>query len=199
MSLVSHWVMQHGYLGIFTLLMLGIFGLPVPDETLLLFTGFLAHQGNLNLLGSISAAFSGSVCGISLSFFMGRLGGYYIVEKYGHWLHITPQRFERVHAWFNRNGRWGLIIGYFLPGIRHVTAILAGATRMRYPSFAIFAYLGALLWSSAFIVAGYIIGEEWQAAAERIRSHLLIASIAVLAVAGLIYVGQYLYRRKKMY
>jgi len=48
---------RYGYLAIFLLLLLGIVGLPVPDETLLLFVGYLSFKGDLRLgaaLGSRS-------------------------------------------------------------------------------------------------------------------------------------------------
>ena len=42
------WLSQHGYLGMFFLLMLGIVGLPVPDETLLVFCGYLIYKRRLH-------------------------------------------------------------------------------------------------------------------------------------------------------
>jgi membrane protein DedA with SNARE-associated domain len=44
---VLAWIAQYGYLAIFSLLVLGIVGLPVPDETLLTFTGYLVFRGHL--------------------------------------------------------------------------------------------------------------------------------------------------------
>ena len=51
---------QYGYLAIFSLLVLGIIGLPVPDETLLTFTGYLVYQGHLSLPLALLSAFAGS-------------------------------------------------------------------------------------------------------------------------------------------
>ena len=69
------WITQYGYAGIFLLLMLGIVGLPVPDETLLTFVGYLSFQGKLALLPSVTAAFLGSSTGISVSYGVGRVAG----------------------------------------------------------------------------------------------------------------------------
>ena len=49
MELGMEWIAQYGYLAIFVLLMLGIIGLPVPDETILLFAGYLSFKGDLRL------------------------------------------------------------------------------------------------------------------------------------------------------
>jgi membrane protein DedA with SNARE-associated domain len=49
MSEIHYVLGQYGYFGIYGLLMLGIFGLPLPDETLLLFCGFLGFEGDFRL------------------------------------------------------------------------------------------------------------------------------------------------------
>ena len=53
-------------------------------------------------------------------------------------------------------GKWALIIGYFIPGVRHLTGYVAGGLRLPWRYFALFAYSGALLWVSLFIGAGYV-------------------------------------------
>ncbi|MET0515741.1 MAG: DedA family protein, partial [Nitrospiraceae bacterium] len=73
------WITRYGYAGIFLLLMLGIFGLPVPDEALLTFVGYLSFKGELALLPSLASAFLGSATGISLSYGIGRVAGSQVV------------------------------------------------------------------------------------------------------------------------
>ena len=119
-------VSQYGDLALFFLLVFGIIGLPIPDETLLTFAGYLIFKGHLHFPTTLAAAFAGSVCGITGSYLIGRTGGLYVIHKYGRYVHITPERLDYVHAWFERVGRWGLFFGYFIPGIRHFTAIIAG-------------------------------------------------------------------------
>ena len=69
------WITQYGYLAIFGLLVFGIVGLPVPDETLLTFTGYLVFKGHLSLPLACAAAFAGSTCGITISYTLGRTFG----------------------------------------------------------------------------------------------------------------------------
>lgn len=158
---IMHWIAQHGYAGIFTLLMLGILGLPVPDETLLVFVGYLVFKSKLSFFPALASAFAGSVYGITLSYGLGRTGGVALVKKYGRFLHITEAKLTMVHNWLERIGKWALVCGYFIPGVRHFTAVVAGVSKMNYSLFALFAYGGALLWSSTFIVLGYFFGREW--------------------------------------
>ena len=69
---VLQWIATYGYAGIFFLLILGIVGLPVPDETLMTYTGFLVYKGTLNFAPALAAAYFGSVAGITISYWLGR-------------------------------------------------------------------------------------------------------------------------------
>ena len=176
-------VSQYGDFALFFLLVVGIIGLPVPDETLLTFAGYLIFKGHLHFPTTLAAAFAGSVCGITGSYLIGRTGGLYVICKYGPYVHFTPERLEYMHAWFERFGRWGLFFGYFIPGVRHFTAIVAGTSALEYPVFALFAYSGGLVWVSTFLTLGYFLGEEWQRMGGRIQQWGEEIAIVVVALA----------------
>lgn len=190
MEIVSNWVLQHGYLGLSTLLALGILGIPVPDEVLLSFTGYLVFQGKLRLMPALASAFLGSMCGITLSYGLGYTLGSVLVKRYGRILRLTEEKMIRVQNWFKHIGRWSLFIGYFFPGIRHLTAFAAGSSKLRLSSFAPFAYSGALVWSASFIMLGYLLGHEWAAWSEKIRHNLLIGSAVIVALSLLYLIFQ---------
>ena len=183
-----HWISQYGYAGIFFLLMFGIVGLPIPDETLMAFSGYLIFKGQLLPVPTVITAFLGSISGITVSYILGRTGGHVLILRYGHWVHITKERLDRVHEWLEHRGRWGLVVGYFIPGVRHLTALVAGTSGMRYSTFATFAYLGGFLWTASFISAGYFLGEEWVQVSGLVRKWTLIA-FALVACAILVYYG----------
>ena len=124
------WITQYGYAGIFSLLVFGIVGLPVPDEWLLTFSGFLVFKHTLLFIPTFVAAFLGSASGITVSYTLGRVFDTYVLVKYGWVFHLTPERLARVHSWFERRGRWTLLVGYFIPGVRHFTGYVAGASEL---------------------------------------------------------------------
>jgi membrane protein DedA with SNARE-associated domain len=165
--------------------MLGIVGLPVPDETLLAFAGYLAYRGDLRIVPTFAAAFLGSVSGISISYLLRPRYRYRLVHRFGRFVHLTQDHLDRVHAWFARLGRWTLPIGYFIPGVRHLTAYVAGASSLEYQIFAGFAYPGAFIWVGTFVILGYYLAEEWRGIQGCVhRSGLLLLSLAVAAMAG---------------
>src|SRR5689334_8689781 len=184
---VLAWITQYGYLAIFSLLVLGIVGLPVPDETLLTFTGYLVYKEHLSLPLAYATAVAGSISGITISYWLGRTFGLKLIHRYGRFLRIREEHLQKAHAFFERAGHWSLTFGYFVPGVRHFTAYAAGMSELEAPRFAAFAYGGACLWVGAFIGLGYFLGERWEAVEKNIHQYMVWVGIAtaVLAIAFL--------------
>ncbi|HVO97523.1 MAG TPA: DedA family protein [Bryobacteraceae bacterium] len=185
MSHVFEWISQYGYGAIFLLLMLGVVGLPIPDETLLVYCGYLISKGVMHPVAAFLTAVAGSWCGISLSYAIGRTAGLGVVHKYGKYIHLTQERLDKVHEWFDRIGHWALFVGYYIAGVRHITAIIAGTSRLKYTHFIAYAWAGGALWVGTFLTLGYFLGENWRRIAEMIHHYLLYVSIGVLALTGL--------------
>jgi membrane protein DedA with SNARE-associated domain len=181
MDVIFEWITHYGYVGIFALLMLGIVGVPVPDETLLVFTGYLIFKRELEPLPAFFAAFLGSICGISVSYLLGRTLGFYLITRLGHYIHFEPEKLDQVRAWYDRKGKYALILSYFIPGIRHLAAYVAGSSKLPLPVFATFAYLGGLLWSGCFVTIGYFLGDEWAQMSESIHRYVLLGASLMLA------------------
>jgi len=196
-STVLQWVATYGYVAIFSLLVFGIVGLPVPDETLLTACGFLIYQGHLQPIPTVLSAVMGSCCGITCSYLIGKtLGWKFLHSHFGRILHITDARIRLVHDWFDRIGHWALMIGYFIPGVRHFTALVAGTSKLEWPSFALFAYSGAIIWVSTFVFIGFHFGPQWAAILALVEHNLKIASV-ILGAIVVVYVGYFLWKRKK--
>lgn len=176
-STVLQWVQSYGYVAIFSLLVLGIVGLPVPDEFLLTGCGFLIYQGSLRPVPAFFSALAGSMSGITCSYLIGRTVGWkFLHSRFGRLLHISDSDIKRVHDWFDRIGHWALMVGYFIPGVRHFTAIVAGTSKLEPRSFALFAYSGATLWVSTFLFIGYHFGGRWQEILSVVERHVKLAS-----------------------
>ena len=192
-----HWIVAHGYGVIFAVLALGIFGLPLPNEWLLAFLGFLIFKGKLLFLPTVASAVAGAICGMTINYALGRTFGLYLVHKFGGLLQITPERLDRFHAWFERSGKWGLLFGYFLPGVRHLTAFAAGTSKMSFAEFAAYGYSGGLLWTCTFISLGYFLEDRWSHETKRIQHVLEVGSLAALVILGLYFLQQWIKKRSE--
>jgi membrane protein DedA with SNARE-associated domain len=197
MEMISQWVAHYGYAAIFSLLVFGIVGLPVPDEWLMTFAGYLVYEKHLHLLPTYAAASLGSMCGITVSYVLGRSVGIYLLHRYGRFFHITPERMDMVHSWFDRFGVWTLLIGYFVPGVRHVTAIVAGTSKLRPLLFAVFAYSGALIWAATFIGVGYYFGDRWSQVLAQVNRHIVIVTWSGLVVVVIYLIWRFCIRERK--
>ncbi len=180
-----HWIAEHGYGVIVAVLALGIFGLPLPNDLILAYLGYLIYQGKLHPVPTVASAVLGTLCGMTINYALGRTFGHYLVERFGRTVNLTADKLQRMHDWFERTGRWGLLFGYFLPGVRHLTAFAAGTSRMSFWEFALFGYLGGVLWSGTFITIGYFLEEHWSRETARIHHILEMGSLAALVILGL--------------
>lgn len=187
MDALLNWIPEYGYPALFLLLMLGIVGLPIPDETLLTFSGYLIFKNELALMPTMVAAFLGSICGITISYAIGRRLGMYFVRTLGRILRITPDDLDRVKAWYVRWGKYALLVGYFVPGVRHLVALVAGSSNLPLVIFIPFAYTGALIWSATFLGLGYGLGETWMHASATVHRGLAVAGgIVFMVLIGLL-------------
>lgn len=180
------WLLDYGSIALFILLTLGIVAFPVPEETLMVIAGILMSKGTLNVVPTCIAAYAGSVCGITMSYVLGRTLGYYLLHHYGGWVGITEERTQQAHNWFEHYGKWSLVIGYFIPGVRHFTGFSAGATSLDLHQFGLFAYGGALMWVSTFLSIGYFFGDYCLALYETLEMDLdalILAAIIIVAAA----------------
>jgi len=156
-EILINWLTQYGAISLFVLLVFGIIALPIPEETLMVLAGVLIKKGGLLLFPTLIAGYLGSISGISLSYLLGLLFGKYLLDKFEK-KDFLKKNLMRVHKWFDRFGKWTLLIGYFIPGVRHFSGFTAGVMKMEYKKFALFAYTGAIFWVSTFISIGYFFG-----------------------------------------
>ena len=173
------WLVRYGPPVLFFAQAFGIFGVPFPDELLLAVAGALIRKGALDAVPTASAAVVGCLTGITLSYLVGRTVEMAVV---GPRLHIQREFLKRGQEWFRRYGGWLLMFGYFVPGVRHVTAIAAGSASLGYLPFAAYAYVGGILWTGVFLALGFYAGDRWQEVADRLHGHLLLALVIAACV-----------------
>lgn len=192
---LSQWLLHWGSFSLFILLALGIIALPVPDESLMVLAGILMKKGSLQIVPTLLATYGGSMAGITVSYLIGRIAGSPIIHKYGSYIGLTEPKLQKVHTWFESYGKWTLSFGYFIPGIRHFTGLAAGMSDLSYPVFALFAYGGAIIWTSVFLGIGFFLGEYWYTivsfAEERVDQAMFVFMMVALIIAIVIGIKVY--------
>ena len=155
-------ITRYGYIGLFGLLALGVVGVPAPDETLVAVSGLLIKKGEMSLVPTFLAAVGGSAVGVTISFVVGRVFGFRLIHRYGHLLHVTEERLGRFQRWYERR-TVDAGFGYFIPGIRQVTAFASGRPGCRGPASP-HSPIPRVLWVTTFLAAGYVLEAEWERA-----------------------------------
>jgi membrane protein DedA with SNARE-associated domain len=152
--LLQHW----GYLAIFAVVILGNMGLPIPEETILILAGYLVWDGQLRLPIVLGVGIFSAVLGDNLGYWMGRGFGRRAIERYGHWILVTPERLDVTQQFVTRYGAMAVFVARFLPGLRFLAGPVAGITGLRPVPFIVANVLGASLYVPGTVAAGYAIG-----------------------------------------
>jgi membrane protein DedA with SNARE-associated domain len=190
------WLTRYGAPLLFFAQVFGIVGLPIPDELLLMVAGALVKQGLLRGSSIAVAAIAGCLCGITVSYLVGVLIDVKVLHKKFPRHQAT---IKRAQAWFRRFEGWLLAFGYFIPGVRNVTAIIAGSSELSYREFALYAYPGGVLWCGVFLSLGYYAGDHLEEVADKARSHVTLAAIIIGCAVAMFVIFRMMAERRRIH
>jgi membrane protein DedA with SNARE-associated domain len=179
---VTHIVEASGYPLLFVLVMSESGGVPIPGETALIAASVLASKGTLSIWLVIPIAAAGAIVGDNIGYLIGRKGGHWLLERPGPFRRQRLQMLAVGEPFFARHGPKAVFFGRFVLGLRVWTSWLAGATEMRWRSFALWNALGGITWATAVGIVGYLLGTSAGGAVEAFGLYGLIALlIAIVA------------------
>jgi membrane protein DedA with SNARE-associated domain len=160
-----------------------------PSEIILGLAGWMLiseHQLPVSMIfigGSYAAI--GSTLGASIPYWVARLGGRPPVDKLARWMRIDPSHIARSEAQFHRWGMALVLVGRVIPGIRTLVSIPAGLARMPFLTFFVATFIGAYVWCTLLIGAGYVLGHEWTLISQYLKQYfpyLLAGGLTVIAI-----------------
>ncbi|MBZ9637624.1 DedA family protein [Clostridium sp. FP1] len=169
-------------------LILELIALPLPGEAMLTYCGVLVNQGKMSWILSVFVASIGAIIGVTLSYFIGGILGTPFFEKYGHYVHMDKKNLDKVSVWFEKYGNKLLVVTYFIPGVRHITGYFSGITKISHKKFALYSYVGAIIWTSTFISLGSLFGANWEKYHGLITAFLVRGGVAIFLMAIAIYI-----------
>ncbi|MGZ8218366.1 DedA family protein [Methylomagnum sp.] len=182
-----------GYAGIFILMAMESSVFPIPSEVVMPPAGYLVQQGKMNMALVILSGTFGSLFGAYANYFVARWLGRPLVIKYGRYVWITEEHFDRVESFFLRHGEISTFIGRLLPVIRHLISIPAGIARMNHLRFTLYTLVGAGIWVTILSWIGYFIGQNQELIVQYSRE--AVAGVVVFSVI-LVAIYVHLHKRK---
>lgn len=162
---------------------------PLPSEMILPLAGFASSTGRMNLIAALLWTTAGSVAGALALYAAGALLGRERTVAIAARLPLVKvSDIEKTEAWFQRHGTKAVFFGRMIPIFRSLISVPAGIERMPLPVFLVLTTLGSALWNSAFVLAGYALGENWQEVTGYVSTYskvvLLAAVLAFVALLG---------------
>jgi membrane protein DedA with SNARE-associated domain len=183
MPSIAHLIHAYGLIVVAGLVGLECVGLPFPGETVLIAASVIAGtEHDLNIVSVILTAGGASVVGRMIGYVIGREFGYWLLLRYGSYLWITESRIKLGQYLFLRHGGKIIILAQFLPVLRSIAGILAGANRMPWPRFMLTNIIGAFLWATLYGAIVYSLGRE----VERLSGWMVLvfAIVLLLLIVG---------------
>ncbi|MFT3892863.1 MAG: DedA family protein [Anaerolineales bacterium] len=184
---------QFGWLGVFGLMIFENATGITPSEIILAFAGWMLIESHglspafIPLAGLYAGL--GSAIGASITYWVARIGGRPMIEKFTKLFRIDLRYIEKVEDQCRKWGSGIVLVGRVIPGVRTLVSIPAGLVRIPFPKFFVATFIGAYFWCTLLIGAGYILGQEWRLVSEFIKTHLplIFGSGLLLVVAYLAY------------
>lgn len=185
MPSISHLIHAYGLIVVAAVVGSESLGIPVPGETALIVASVIAGtKHELNILSVILTAATAAIGGRLIGYLIGRQFGYWLLLRYGGYVGITEKRIKLGQYLFMRHGGKIIIIAQFIPILRTLAGILAGANRMPWRHFVAASVASALLWATFFGLAAYSLGREVEQLAGSMVIILGIATVIALIIAA---------------
>lgn len=192
MSFVENLVETYGLIVVGGVILLESLGLPVPGETVLIIASIYAGTSHphLDIVEVILTAAGAGLVGQMIGYVIGHEFGYWLLLRYGPYVRITESRIKLGEYLFLRHGGKIVFVSRFVPVLRSIAGILAGANRMPWRQFLFANAVGALAWASFFGFAAYMLGHQ----VEHLAGPMVIVLgvvVLILIIVGIIFVGRH--------
>jgi membrane protein DedA with SNARE-associated domain len=189
---MTNWIADHGLLAVFALMAVDAV-LPAGGELVMLFAGALAagaiagHDGP-SLAAAVATGALGYLAGSLAGWAIGRVGGRPLIDRHGRWLHLGPERFARAERWFEHYGSAFVFFGRLTPLVRSFVSIPGGVLEYPLGRYTLLSGAASVIWCTAFGVAGYTLGSNWDEvhSAFRYADYAAVAAIAAVATVLLV-------------
>lgn len=155
---------------------------PIPSEVILPLAGFVAGQGRMSVVSAIFWTTLGSLLGALALYWIGAALGRERIRAIAQRLPLIKlSDVDRTEEWFLRHGVKAVFFGRMIPIFRSLISIPAGVERMPVLTFAVYTTLGSLIWNTTFVMAGYLLGDNWhlvEGYAGVLQKVVIVASVA---------------------
>ncbi|MDE7017930.1 MAG: DedA family protein [Lachnospiraceae bacterium] len=150
----------YGGIAIFIIVLLEYMNMPgFPAGVIMPLAGVWAAKGNIHFAVVMLITLAAGVLGSWILYFLGRMGGNLLLEKYVRKFPKQRAAIERNFDLIREKGFFGIFLSKLLPMVRTLISIPAGVLKMNFMKYTISSALGVFLWNLVFVGAGYLLGD----------------------------------------
>ncbi len=180
---VRHLLLAWGYWAIALGLLLENMGVPVPGETILILASVVAYNhGELRLPWIIVIGTIAATVGDNAGYWIGRKGGRPLLERWKRFFRVGTGGIASAEKLIERYGALAIFFARFVTGARVIAGPLAGVLRMDWKRFAVFNFLGAVVWVSTIAGIAYAFGSQLDRLLALMSDFNWIVLVAVVAM-----------------
>jgi membrane protein DedA with SNARE-associated domain len=196
---VVSFITRYGYLAIFILVFLQEIGMPnpIPNELVILFSGYLSFMGLLYLPFVILTVISADFIGTNILYVIFYNAGIYIMQKKPKWVPLSSTMIDRLSRKISEGGQFNIFIFRVTPFTRGYTSVITGLLHIKPGIFLPIALVSATAWATIYAVIGYFIGPYWNLFSNDIGSFKYIL-LAVLVTILCLVLFVYFYRKRRI-
>jgi membrane protein DedA with SNARE-associated domain len=192
----------HGIYAVFAL-MVAAAVVPAASELVMIYAGSLAATGHVTVFGArvttaawifvavALAGLLGNTLGAAIGWLIGDYGGRPLLERHGRWLHVTPEKLDRVERRLERYELLAVPLGFLTPGLRSFVAIPAGIVRLPFARFLALAFVGSAGFCFGLAGGGWALGSSYD------KLHHDLRYVYILVAAGIVAVAAYYFIRRR--
>ena len=191
---MTHLLIDYGLVLLFLLVGVEAAGVPLPGETALVTAAVLAHN-HWGIEWVIVVAAGGAIAGDNLGYWIGRIGGRKLVDRFG----VTRRYAERVlppsQRFFARHGGKTIFLARFIAILRITAAWLAGLSHMRWWQFFLWNAAGGIVWATGVALLAYYAGK---AAGDAVGHYGVYGAIVVVAAGALVFIALRIWHKRAL-
>jgi membrane protein DedA with SNARE-associated domain len=164
---------------------------PLPSEVVLPMAGLTASRGSFTLAEALIWTTLGSIVGAYVLYGLGRWLGADRLRRIAEKMPLMRgEDVDKSVAWFEKHGSAAVFFGRMIPLFRSLISIPAGVSKMPWWKFGLLTAAGSLVWNTIFVMAGFLLGENWHV----VETYADIFQYIVIAVV-VVAVGWFLFVR----
>jgi membrane protein DedA with SNARE-associated domain len=188
---VLDFIVNYGYLAVFAVVFSQEVGIPnpIPNELVLMSTGYLCFKGILLLPLVIMAAVCGDFIGTGILYTVFYFFGVFILKHKPRWIPISELSIAKLSRKISKEGKLRIYLFRLTPFIRGYTSIIAGLLNMKPRVFLPIAGLSAITWAALYVITGRLLGPYWSYVGNkmgRVKYIILLAVVIVLVIVAIV-------------